>query len=164
MSGSILGSRYVEVNKMQSLPVRRLWRMLCAFVGLVPSTQIRSKMAWLRILVLHSFILFKFITQAQFVFANSFLQITSRFCLASLWNNSSSPNPVYTAFMVSPTSEWTLRIELISLSCDSKSRHKNCLGYLSLRCLPWVRASKTKCMNERLFSDTFTCVIHLSIS
>lgn len=66
--------------------------------------------------------------------------------------------------MVSPTSEWTLRKELISLSCYSKSPNKNCLCYLSYGCLPWVRASKTKCGDERWFSDSFRCVILLSIS
>lgn len=66
--------------------------------------------------------------------------------------------------MVSPTSEWTLWKELISLSCYSKSPNKNCLCYLSQGCLPWVRASKTKCGDERWFSDSFRCVILLSIS
>lgn len=45
MPGSILGSRYAEINKTQSLPLRSLWHILYAFVGLVASAQIRSKMA-----------------------------------------------------------------------------------------------------------------------
>lgn len=83
---------------------------------------------------------------------------------ASSSGTSPPPTSGFSALMVSPSSKWTLRKELISLSCYCKSSNKN-----SVLPLSWLFALRQGQQNhrpikERECSDPYRYIIYLRIS